>query len=160
MAIVKYIKGSVLDAPQKYIGHCVNAQNVMGGGVAKVLYKKYPEVKKVYHEQTEWHLYMAKQHSVDLLGDYHTIVTLDGKKIFNIYTQEYYGYREKKYVSYDAIYDAFVCIAESYGQNGESIAIPKIGCGLAGGNWDVVSRIIDDATGDDLDVYVYYLEDE
>lgn len=39
------------------------------------------------------------------------------------------------------------------------IAIPKIGAGLAGGNWEVISRIIDDATGDDLDVYVYYLED-
>jgi O-acetyl-ADP-ribose deacetylase (regulator of RNase III) len=39
------------------------------------------------------------------------------------------------------------------------IAIPKIGAGLAGGNWEIISRIIDDATGDDLDVYVYYLED-
>jgi hypothetical protein len=28
------------------------------------------------------------------------------------------------------------------------------------GNWEIVSRIIDDATGDDLDVYVYYLEDK
>lgn len=39
----------------------------------------------------------------------------------------------------------------------EEVAIPKIGCGLAGGDWEVVSRIIDEATGDDLDVYVYEL---
>lgn len=37
------------------------------------------------------------------------------------------------------------------------LAIPKIGCGLAGGNWNIVEKIINEVTGDKLDVYVYYI---
>ena len=64
----------------------------------------------------------------------------------------------KKYVSYDAIYEIFRILANDLSI--KEVAIPKIGCGLAGGNWEIVSRIINDATGDDLGVYVYYLEDK
>ncbi len=151
--IKEYIKGSILDAPQNYIGHGVNAQNVMGSGVAKVLFDKYPTVKSAYHEQTDYALTMTEY----LLGDYHLVEQLDGKVIVNMYTQEYYGRdKTRKYVSYDAIYDSFSSL---YASGIKEIAIPKIGCGLANGNWDIVKQIIDDATGDDLDVYVYYLED-
>ena len=156
--IKEYIKGSILDAPQKYIAHGVNCQNVMGSGVARVLFEKYPTVKSAYHEQMEYDLGLY-EHSSSLLGDYHLVEQIDGKIIVNMLTQDYYGYDGSKYVSCDGIQKAFECFAESYGAGipGASIAIPKIGCGLAGGNWDIVSRIIDDATGDDLDVYVYYL---
>mgnify|MGYP000047113629 CR=1 FL=1 len=154
--IVKYIKGSILDAKQKYIAHGVNAQNRMGSGVAKVLYEKYPDVKRLYHKDCRYreskncpsHKYLG--HWYFGYGNEDT-----GELIINIYTQEYYGYDSKKYVSYDAIYKAFNNLANQ--EWCKEIAIPKIGAGLAGGNWEVISQIIDDATGDDLDVYVYYL---
>lgn len=156
MAIVEYIKGSILDAPQKYIAHGVNCQNKMGSGVAKVLFKEYPEVKHEYHE------FCGSNHSSilrdsDFLGRI-CIVFCENRTIINCFTQLFYGYDGKKYVNYDAIYECFRNITLNFPK--ESIAIPKIGAGLAGGNWEVISRIIDDATGDDLDVYVYYLEDK
>lgn len=155
MAIVKYIKGSILDAPQKYIAHGVNCQNVMGSGVAKVLFKEYPIIKRDYHD------YCKNVEPNELLGKV-DIVELEDQvheKVFNCFTQEFYGYDGKKYVNYEAIYNCFNYIAKFLNTSFyPEIAIPKIGCGLAGGNWEIVSRIIDDATGDDLDVYVYYLE--
>lgn len=154
--IKEYIKGSILDAPQKYIAHGVNAQNVMGSGVAKVLFDKYPSVKEdyhFYHKEYEEHI----DSNEELLGIYSVSDQSDGKSILNCYTQEFYGYDERKYVSYDAIFNCFKSMVDL---GVKEIAIPKIGCGLAGGNWEIVSRIIDDATGDNLDVYVYYLEDK
>tara|TARA_R100000544_G_C2218699_1_gene56126 strand:- start:697 stop:1161 length:465 start_codon:yes stop_codon:yes gene_type:complete len=154
MAIVKYIKGSILDAEQKYIAHGVNCQNKMRSGVAKVLYTEYPKVKDSYHLFCGDFLDHGYT-SDDLLG-FIDIVDLEDRIIVNAFTQKFYGYKKKKYVNYDAIFNVF---KRMIGQGITDIAIPKIGAGLAGGNWEVISRIIDDATGDDLAVYVYYLED-
>lgn len=157
--IKEYIKGSILDAPQKYIAHGCNAQNKMGSGVAKVLFEEYTEVKEVYHNFCKERLSKYSRKS-DLLGDV-CVVELKNQKhkcVFNCFTQEYYGYSGYKFVNYDAIYNCFKELSRRLYK--KEIAIPKIGCGLAGGNWEIVSRIIDDATGDDLDVYVYYLEDK
>ena len=151
--IKQYIQGSILDAPQKYIAHGVNCQNVMGSGVARVLFEKYPRVKEDYH--TTYKVIVNNIGRHELLGGYDTSCQDDGKIILNCFTQDKYGYNNEKLVSYDAIYKIFKSISES---QVKEIAIPKIGAGLAGGNWEIVSRIIDDATGDDLDVYVYYLE--
>lgn len=155
-----YVKDSILDATQKYIAHGVNCQNKMGSGVAKVIYMKYPLVKRQYHifmdEMSDDVMNWTPKH---FLGEYNIVKARGSqdKHIINCWTQEHYGYCGSRFISYDAIYDVFSDLAESIGNNGEAIAIPKIGCGLAGGNWEIVSRIIDDATGDDLDVYVYEL---
>lgn len=158
--IKQYIKGSILDAPQKYIAHGVNAQNKMGSGVAKVLYEKYPEVKEQYHSYFDNVVRRFDKRNDEILGIVQN-VQVTNKIILNCFTQEYYGRlnienkMSHKYVSYDAIFRCFTSIKK---QGIKEIAIPKIGAGLAGGNWDIISQIIDDATGDDLDVYVYYLE--
>lgn len=158
--IKEYVKGSILDAPQKYIAHGVNAQNKMGSGVAKVLFDKYPRVKRQYHM---YHEEMSDEimnfRDVEFLGEVNIVSArgLQDKNIVNCWTQLYYGYGGDKYVSYDAIFD---CFEKMVNLGISEIAIPKIGAGLAGGNWEIISRIIDDATGDDLDVYVYYLEDK
>ena len=70
--------------------------------------------------------------------------------------QIYYGYDGRKLVSYDAIYDIFQSLSKKFNE----IAIPKIGCGLAGGNWEIVKRIIEDAVGDKCHVKVYYLDEK
>lgn len=154
--IKEYIKGSILDAPQKYIAHGVNCQNKMGSGVAKVLFTKYPSVKEEYHEYCEYMWNRREKRGKDLLGRYCTAPQYPIEKvIINAFTQNKFGYDGEKYVDYEAIYKVFKSLSQS---KIKEVAIPKIGCGLAGGNWEIVSRLIDDATGNDLDVYVYYLE--
>jgi len=151
--IKEYIKGSILDAKQKYIAHGVNCQNKMDSEVAKVLFKKYPDTKKHYHLS---HEEFPKDDASFFLGSIDYGHDSEKVTILNCWTQINYGYDGKKYVSYDAIYDVFKQLCD---MRIKEVAIPKIGCGLAGGNWNIVKQIIDDATGDDLDVYVYYLED-
>lgn len=152
MAIVKYIEGDITKTELKFIAHGVNCQNKMRSGVAKALYTKWPGVKGGYHEYFK--TFSDSKPCENFLGKFHMIPLKSGRQVFNCFTQDKFGYDGKEYVSYDAIEDIFrelVKFADG------PIAIPKIGCGLAGGNWTIVENIINEVTGDDLDVWVYQL---
>ena len=146
--ITKYIKGDITQTELKYIAHGVNCQNKMGSGVAKALYQKFPEVKTTYHDYFK---YFEKVK----VGDWCIAVSGD-KEIYNLFTQYNYGYDGKRYVNYSAIVECFKSLVIS-GVEGP-IAIPKIGCGLAGGDWNIVEQLINDTVGDDLEIWVYELD--
>lgn len=147
--ITKYIKGDITETKLKYIAHGVNCQNKMSSGVAKALYEKFPMVKDSYHV---WCSGDIKPES--LLGDA-VIVDTDDKIILNCFTQLDYGYDGKRYVNYGAVSKVFNCIKDTF--RGEILAIPKIGCGLAGGNWEFMEQLINDTVGNDLEIWVYEL---
>ena len=150
--ITKYIKGDITKTELKYIAHGCNCQNKMGSGVAKALFTKFPEVKERYHNKFK-HIEITNYKY--LLGSVQTVISND-KKIFNCFTQEYYGYDGKKYVNYCSIVKAFLSLAYILKDSGP-LAIPKIGCGLAGGDWNIVEQLINDTVGDDLEIWVYEL---
>lgn len=146
---IKYVKGDLLAAPEKYILHGCNAQGVMGSGVAKLIRAKWPSAYLVYKE--------SEQHNGMRLG----IVTYaeqdDGKVIINGITQKFYGRGGKQYVDYDAVrevienVDWLVSIEEPF----PSVAMPKIG----GGDWGILEEIIEKHSVNFQPV-VYYLEGE
>ena len=146
--MITEVKGNLLDTDCKYIAHGVNCKNTMGSGVARALYEKWPEVKRRYHEYPP--------HKVTL-GRVQKAKVAEDKFVLNCFTQENFGYDGIKYVSYDAIHRCFSVIKYLYGDDIDCLAIPKIGCGLAGGDWDVVRPIIEGVVGDAFDVKVYYL---
>jgi len=150
--ITKYIKGDITETELKYIAHGVNCQNVMGSGVAKALFEKFPDVKKQYHS--------INNEIPPTLGHIQ-IVRTQKKIIYNLFTQFDYGngYRDgKRYINYSAIVDSLrkMCLLDIKGP----VAIPKIGCGLAGGNWEFVEQLINDTVGDSLEIWVYHLDEE
>jgi len=147
--IVKEIQGNLLDTEIQNIAHGVNCQNVMGSGVARALYEKWSNVKTTYHSFFEHRPVGATNLGLT------QVVVLDDKTIYNMFTQNYYSNRSIKNANYAAIAQCFRDLALL--SPIKEIAIPKIGCGLAGGDWNIVKQIIDDATLDKLDVYVYYL---
>jgi O-acetyl-ADP-ribose deacetylase (regulator of RNase III) len=149
--ITKIIKSDITKTELKYIAHGVNCQNVMGSGVAKVIYTEFPEVKEYYHNYSEQFQYGNQK---QLLGEIQSVKS-KGKVIYNCFTQLNYGYDGERYLSYTALVDCFKQLKESLA--GEIIAIPKIGCGLAGGNWDFVVELINDTVGNDLEIWVYEL---
>ena len=151
--ITKYIKGDVTKTDLKYIIHGVNCQNVMGSGVARSIYETYPEVKEKYHAYASQHqssLYNQKQ----LLGEIQSVRSR-GKIIYNCFTQLNFGNDGKRYVNYKAIVDCFKRLTESL--EGETIAIPKIGSGLAAGDWNLIEQLINDTVEDKLEIWVYEL---
>ena len=139
--MVKHVKGSILDTDLDFIAHGVNCQGKMGSGVAKVLFTKYPEVRSDYLRFWNYSFPFVEQTS-HFLGKVQPITVDDGKVIFNCFTQEFFGYDGKKYGDYDAIRNCFLTIGESYGNI--EVAIPKIGCGLAGLDWSIVENILEE----------------
>lgn len=130
---IEYIKGDLLTTDSPHILHGCNAQGVMGSGVAKAIRSKYPQAYEDYRSMYD---------SVGLdLGNIAVSVQDDCKTIYNAITQKYYGRDSSKvYVSYWAIAEVFRHI-DSFKIN--EIAMPMIGAGLANGDWNVISAIIE-----------------
>lgn len=60
--------------------------------------------------------------------------------VINLYSQYHYGNKFGIPVDYDAIRLGLRKINHKF--KGRSILVPKIGAGLAGGNWDIIKNII------------------
>lgn len=145
-----YKTGSILDAEEQYIVHGCNAQGRMGSGVARVLYERYPNVRKTYLAAHA----SAKREGVPFLGtvgycenDPHTVI--------NAITQEFFGYDGALYVSYEAVEQCMVEINRA--SNDWTVAMPLIGAGLAGGSWARISEIIE-RVSTDFQPVVYTLD--
>ncbi len=137
------INGDLLETPFQIIAHQVNCHGVMGGGVALQIKNKYPDVYNEYRDLC------CKKCSADLLGKALT-VKCRGKIFFNIFGQDGYG-SEKIQTDYNALRSGLIdAISKFRDINGVplyisvAIAIPyKIGCGLAGGDWNTVKSILE-----------------
>lgn len=139
------IKGDLLEAKEDIIVHQVNAIGVMGAGIALQIKKKHPNVFKEYTQ-----LVNSVKDKSDLMG-YCQIVAVEGRDISNMkYVANIYGQlgigRNKKQTDYNALSKSLEELFKFARVNRLSVALPyNIGCGLAGGDWDIVSKIISDA---------------
>lgn len=125
--------GNLLDVKQGVIVHGCNAQGVMGSGVALQIKQRFKDA---------FHAYLRHESINGLrLGEVSTCEVVKGLWIVNAITQESFGRDGRRYVSYDAVADAFAAIRRNF--RGQPIHFPKIGAGLGGGNWDIISAIID-----------------
>lgn len=132
------IREDILNSTADYICHQVNCQNAMGSGVAKAIYTKYPEVKSEYHKFCS----QAKS-PYDLLGEIQIVpIQRAGLSVINIFGQLNYGRQQGiRYTEYQALKDALLKINKLC--SGKSVAFPYgIGCGLAGGDWMTVEKML------------------
>ena len=107
---------------------------VQGAGVAGAL-RVFPEILKADGD-------FDRIGDRTKLGNY-SKATIDGVLVINAYTQ--FGMDPStKPVDYDAIREVFRKLAYDFGGRSMTFAYPEIGCGLAGGDWDIVSKIIDE----------------
>jgi O-acetyl-ADP-ribose deacetylase (regulator of RNase III) len=151
--ITRYIVGDITETELKHIAHGVNCQNVMGSGVAKALFDKWPNVKEQYHSHMT-NLGKLGRKPEDFLGGYDTIQVEPDKFVHNLFTQLNFGYDGQRYVNYNAVVTSLKFASGLY-NDGTPWAIPKIGCGLAGGNWNFMEQLLNDAFGNRLELWVY-----
>jgi O-acetyl-ADP-ribose deacetylase (regulator of RNase III) len=144
--ITKYIHGDIRETELPYIAHGVNCQDKMGSGVAKALYEKWEDVKIKYHKYCS-NVPMGKR-----LATVEPVKCGD-KTVYNCFTQYNYGNDGTKYVNYYAIAHCFKLLSISL--HGKTLAIPKIGCGQAGGDWKFVEQLINDTVGHEIEIWVY-----
>ena len=129
---IEYRRGDLLDTDIQHILHGCNCRGVMGSGVALAIRNRYPQAYQDYLQEYQSHGL--------LLGNIIISVQEDGRHIYNALTQERYGRDGQVYVSYWAIAETFAKI-NSFGI--DAIALPRIGAGLGGGDWSVISAIIE-----------------
>jgi O-acetyl-ADP-ribose deacetylase (regulator of RNase III) len=147
MSKIEYVKGDLLQTSIKHIIHGCNSKGVMGSGVAKAIRDKYPRAYRDYNDSYD-------SYGLEL-GSIIVSAQDDSKVIHNAITQRDYGRDSSRvYVSYWAIAEVFRKI-NSWGIR--EIALPKIGAGLANGDWNVIEAIIEN-TLIDTKPYVYVLE--
>lgn len=146
--MVKYVQGDLFDTNCDIIAHGVNCRNAFGSGVAGLMAQKYPKAKSMYHEKFEQEGWW--------LGDVQYVMQRDGKFVANCATQDDFGYNGAPNADYGAIRKCMESVKYFAVFKNLSVAIPKIGAGLAGGDWNVIERILDEVFND-YDVTVYYL---
>ncbi len=131
--MIKFYGDITTVSGKSIIIHGVNCQNVMGSGVAKAIYTKWPEVKVQYHDAC-----LEPGRFRPLLGTSRCVQSYDPLVIFNLYSQDKYGYDGKVYASTTAIFDGlsgiFSCVRHNF-LGYKDIYMPEIGCGLGGLNF-------------------------
>ena len=134
-----YRTGDLLAAPEKVLCHGCNAQGKMGAGIAVAIRKRYPVAFTEYRQ-----LYEDQGCRLEL-GQCVFVSCDDGRTIIDAVTQEFYG-RDPDivYVDYDGVRLAMQRInAWAKAHAVPHVAFPKIGAGLANGDWSIISAIIE-----------------
>lgn len=149
---IQYKIGDLLDAEEDIICHQVNCLGYMGAGLALQLRNKYPAMFEEYKKFIEIPSYgglfpspTKNQNVAMLMGRVHFYLAPDKKIIASLFAQK--GIGNGVQTDYDSLYESLCRVSEYAITTKKTIAIPyKLGCGLAGGDWEVVEKIIQRAT--------------
>ena len=148
--MIIYKHGDIFQGGEDVIVHGCNCFCTFGAGIALQVTKYYPDAfaedkKTLVGDKTK-------------LGTFTTVTCPHRFKegqvtIVNAYTQYDCGAWKKPF-DYDAFKTVCEHIKNRFGE--KTIAMPKIGAGLAGGYWPRIAGIIEDVFGDkDIIVYLY-----
>lgn len=135
--MVRHIVGDLVRDAKNFqvIGHGCNCFCTMGAGIAPQIKAKFPEAYAVDCE-TE-------------AGDATKLGTITYTKIqtepvvVNLYSQ--FGYASKHgemALDYDALRSSLKLMKQKF--SGKTFGLPWIGAGLAGGDWNVILKIIEE----------------
>ena len=158
--MLTYIKGDLLAQRKGILVHGCNGTKLPAGGIAGLIFKKWPGAEAAHHDiLTEFQL-------TSPLGAYSVFPVEDDNLehpqlvIFNAITQSLPGSGS---LSYNAIRDCceqlndYVSFYKYHGYGDIPIIMPKIGSGIAGGDWDIISQIIDETISSEHEVVIYVL---
>jgi O-acetyl-ADP-ribose deacetylase (regulator of RNase III) len=129
---LEILEKNILDVKEGVICHQVNCQRVMGSGLARQIRNKWPIVYEEYKKNYELRL-----------GNCQVVQVTDDLFVANLAGQDRYG-TDRSYTDYDALEVALIYVDEIASALNKQLYIPYLmGCGLAGGDWKIVSEIIE-----------------
>jgi O-acetyl-ADP-ribose deacetylase (regulator of RNase III) len=143
------------DGP-KIIAHICNDEGSWGRGFVLALSKRYPEPEKAFRA---W----AKSGNSFGLGAVQFVGLDDEVEVANLVGQHRISRKTDAAgaippVRYEAIRQGLETIAKRALDTGASVHMPRIGCGLGGGKWEIIAPIIEAALcAREIEVFVYDL---
>lgn len=136
---------NILDSDARALINTVNTVGVMGAGLALQIKRLYPGVYELYRIDCKRGLVQT--------GQMHVVPIIGNRYIINFPTKRHWKNTSQLTWIEDGLVDLRRVIADF---DIESIAIPPLGCGLGGLNWDDVRPLIEHAlAGSGVDVEMY-----
>lgn len=136
----------------RVIVHVCNDVGGWGAGFVLALSRRWKEPEQRYRE---WH-----RHDDETpfgLGAVQLVEVEPELWVANLIGQEGVRSRDgRPPVRYDAIRTGLATVADFAEEKGATLHMPRIGAGLAGGDWATIEKVIEDTVGH-LDVTVYDL---
>jgi len=139
--MITHVVGDLLESGEHVIGHGCNTQGFMGAGIAGLIAEKWPCVFEAYEPACTYGHFR--------LGGFQVVPTLDGvggddnpykgTVVLNLGTQELTG-RNGSYWGIMLSVGQALEWARRFGI--KRIALPRIGCGIAGLEWHAVEWMI------------------
>lgn len=155
MAAVRYLTGDATDPvgdDPKILVHVCNDVGAWGKGFVLAISKRWKEPEKRFKE---W----FKSETDFGLGEVQFVRVRPDLEVANLIGQV--GLRSRKGVPpirYEALEAGLSRVAEPALKQGASVHMPRIGCGLAGGEWNQVEQIIESTLlSQGIEVVVYDL---
>ena len=135
---MKIVQGDLIELAKSgefnLIAHGCNCKCQMGKGIALTIKKEFPEAYKVDCQTVKG--------DESKMGTCSVAECLDGKlTVVNAYTQ-YHWKGKAVLANYDAIRSCMRWIKENYPD--KKIGLPKIGAGLAKGDWNTIQSIMEE----------------
>lgn len=147
--MIRYTEGDLLRAPEQAITNAVNTVGVMGKGLALQFKQQFPENFRAYAtacktgEVKVGRMFVTRRE------------TPEGPRwIINFPTKQDWRHPSRLEWVESGLHDLRrVLLAEGI----RSVALPKLGCGLGGLDWETVRPLIESILGDleDVEVVVY-----
>ena len=149
--MITYKKGDLLKSHCNIICHQANCQGVMNNGIAKQVRERFPSCYGSYKE------FVSCKGKDMCLGDVYFYRAQGGTVIANMFSQFDYLPRTARHTDYDAFRSCcryikqFVLFDNFHSYDyvrATRIGFPfKIGCGLGGGDWEIIAKIIEEEFG-------------
>lgn len=140
--------GDLFTSQSKYLCHQVNCLGKMGSGIARSVRDRFP---------TAYEEYRSLCHGADSPGTLMGRILqsdCDCKTIIHMFAQERCG-RHIRYTDYAAFRECLRKIKSAI-PTGSTIALPHgIGCGLGGGDWDIILPMIEEELANDYEIEVW-----
>jgi len=159
--MVTYVKGDAtkpIGGGKKIIAHVCNDEGGWGSGFVLALNKMSPEPKRIYRH---WYNYWTNKSQFFLfipLGTTQWAKVSDDIYVANMVAQHRTIKSVDKPICYKSLENALEKVADFAISHDATVHMPRIGCGLAGGDWNVVESIINRTlTLRDVEVIVYDL---
>ncbi|EAD2052396.1 macro domain-containing protein [Listeria monocytogenes] len=153
MTQITYLKGDAtnpMDKGNKIIAHICNDVGGWGKGFVLAISRKWKEPEKAYRK---WY----KDKNDFKLGEVQLIPVTDYISICNMIGQKGTKTGSKGApIRYEAVESCLEKLSKIAKEKQASIHMPRIGCGLAGGKWEIIEPIIRKTLiANDIEVYIY-----